>query len=348
MPFRHAIRLTLLVLAVLSAGVTNLFAQTAADLFDTSSLQEVRLFINSKDLQLLRDHFMDNTHYTVDLLWRDTRIRNAAVRSRGTGSANPTKPGLRIEFSRYTTGQRFLGLSALVLDNLWQDAAMIREHLAMAMFNRMGQAAPLQSFCRLFINNQYQGLYAITEEPDAEFVARSLGQSGGYLFEYHWLMPFYAEDLGDNLASYKPLFEPRTHELEADSTLYRPIRELFRQANEPDDAVWRDRVEQYIDLSQFVTLAAIETFIAEDDGVLGYAGMNNFYLYRPAGTHPTPVVPVGQGQRVSLPRQAGARPRRPECAVPPGAGVPGPSRSLSPGARGSAREARPRTTGSRR
>lgn len=259
-------------------------AQTAADLFDASTLQEVRLFMNSKDLQQLREHYQESTHYTVDLLWRGTRLRNAAVRSRGTGSANPVKPGLRIDFDRYTTGQRFLGLRTLVLDNLWQDPAMIREHLAMAMFARLGQPAPRQSFCRLFINNQYQGVYALTEEPNAEFAARVLEETGGYLFEYRWVMAFYAEDLGENLASYKPLFAPRTHELDADSTLYRPIQELFRQVNEPDDAVWRDRVEQYIDLSQFVTHVAIETFIAEDDGVLGYVGMNNFYLYRSAGS----------------------------------------------------------------
>jgi spore coat protein H len=280
----RAVRLPLLVLVVLSAGVADLFAQTAADLFDTSTLQEVRLFMNSRDLQQLREHYQESTHYTVDLLWRGERVRNAAVRSRGTGSANPVKPGLRIEFDRYTTGQRFLGLRALVLDNLWQDPAMIREHLAMAMFARIGQPAPLQSFCRLFINNQYQGVYALTEEPDAEFAARVLDETGGYVFEYHWVRPFYAEDLGENLASYIPLFEPRTHQLEAESTLYRPIQELFRQVNEPDDAVWRDRVEQYLDLPQFITYVAIETFLAENDGVLGYVGMNNFYLYRSAGS----------------------------------------------------------------
>jgi hypothetical protein len=59
---------------------------------------------------------------------------------------------------------------------------------------------------------------------------------------------------------------------------------MFREINGPDDAVWRDRVAQYIDLNQFMTHVAIETFIAENDGILGYAGMNNFYLYRHEGT----------------------------------------------------------------
>jgi hypothetical protein len=65
---------------------------------------------------------------------------------------NPTKPGFEIDFDHYTTGQQFLGLRAIILDNLSQDPAMIREKVAMAFFNRMREAAPRDSFARLYIN----------------------------------------------------------------------------------------------------------------------------------------------------------------------------------------------------
>ena len=48
--------------------------------------------------------------------------------------------------------------------------------------------------------------------------------------------------------------------------------------------MWRERVGRYIDLKQFVTHVALETFLSENDGVLGFAGMANFYLYRGLGT----------------------------------------------------------------
>jgi spore coat protein CotH len=35
-----------------------------------------------------------------------------------------------------------------------------------------------------------------------------------------------------------------------------------------------------MDLGLFVKDIALEAFIAEDDGILGYAGLNNFYFYR--------------------------------------------------------------------
>jgi hypothetical protein len=158
---------------------------------------------------------------------------------------------------------------------------LIRERLAFTFFDRLGLGAPRESYCRLFINNEYQGLYTITEEIDGPFAQRVTGETGGTVFEFHHsdALKWRGEDLG-GIKAYKPLFEARTNELDADTILYTPIQQLFREVNGPDDAVWRDRVEQYIDLNAFMTYVGVEEFIAENDGILGFAGMNNFYLYR--------------------------------------------------------------------
>ena len=259
-------------------------AQTAADLFDRDTVQEIRLFINSRDLDQLRTRFREDIYYVVDFQWRNMRIRNAAVRSRGGVSRNASKPALRIDFDRYTTGQRFLGLKSLTLDNLWQHGSFVAESTTMAFFERMGQPAPRESFCRLYINNVFHGVYAIIEPIDNDFLARSLGENAGYLFSYQLQERFYGDYLGDELLEYKRRFQAQNHELESDAILYSPIRDLFREVNHPDDGVWRERVEQYLDLRQFITHVAIENYLAEDDGILGAYSMNNFYMYRNANT----------------------------------------------------------------
>ena len=77
----------------------------------------------------MRTKFREDIYYVVDFQWRNIRVRNAAVRSRGGVSRNASKPALRIDFNRYTTGQRFLGLKSLMLDNLWQHGVVrCREH----------------------------------------------------------------------------------------------------------------------------------------------------------------------------------------------------------------------------
>jgi spore coat protein CotH len=274
---------------IAAAGVLGLLlpapaahAQDLSELFDPQVIQEIRLTINTRDLRQLREKYDENTYYTADLQWRTLRVRNAGVRSRGSASRNPDKLGLRVDFDRYVTGQRFLGVKSIVLKNMWQDGSFMHDVLAMAFFARMGQPAPRQAFCRLYINNEFQGLYLIVESVDNAFLSRTLGENDGYLYSYQIQGAFHGEYLGDDLEPYKIRFEAQSHEKETDAVLYLPIRDWLREVNEPDSAVWRERVETYVDLQQFMTQAAIEGFLAENDGLLGGWGMNNFYLYRMA------------------------------------------------------------------
>ena len=175
-PFAIAATLTVLMLLPDAAGRIA-HAQSVDDLFNADAVQEVRLFINSKDLALLQANYNDNTFYAADFLWRGTRVRNVGVRVRGFGSRTPDKPGLHLDFDYYTTGQKFLGLKSLVLKNLWLDATMVREKVALGLYSRMGQPVSRESFTRVYINGVYFGLYAIVEDIDANFLTRTLGEN---------------------------------------------------------------------------------------------------------------------------------------------------------------------------
>jgi len=272
---------------VLVAGVVittpRARAQARTSLFDPTVMHDISMWMNSRDLETIRVHYDLNTHYPVDFETAGTTVHNVSVRSRGGGSRNASKLGLLVEFSRYATGQTLQGHRTLVLDNLWQDPPMLRERVAMALFAKMGVPAPLEAPARVSINGTRQGVYSIVESLDAQFLTR-VGAGDGYLFEYHWLQPYYFEDLGDDLNRYVPFFEARTHDTESLTTRYTPLRQMLAAINEPSDTLWRSRVEQYVDLPQLLAHVAVETFLSEFDGLLGYAGLNNFYVYRPSGS----------------------------------------------------------------
>jgi spore coat protein CotH len=295
--YRHLATAILGLVVLLSAKGVRVHAATAADLFDPNTIQELRLRVNSRDWAQMIAHYQDNTHYTAMLQWRDIRVWNVSVRIRGNFSRNPIKPALQLDFARYATRQRFLGLSSIALDNGWNEPSMFRERTAMAFFNRMGQPAPREASTRLYVNDVYFGLYTLVENVDLAFLARNYGDEvgrtnpGGFLYEYHNAGPYYFGFLGDALAPYKDRFAAQTRTTEADTTLYSPIRDLIREVNGPYDAVWRSRVEPYIDLRQLVTYVAIENFLADWDGFTGNWGTNNFYLYRPANATQHRLIP---------------------------------------------------------
>ena len=213
-------------------------------------------------------------------------VSNVGIRSRGLGSRSGTKPGLRVDIDRYNANQTFVGLKSFVLDNLVQDPSMLRERLTMAFLRRMGLPAPREAHARLFVNGTFVGLYAIVETIDKGFLGRSFGEDSkggtendGYLFEYDYTREWRFENLGSNLDDYK-IFDPKTHENAAAATLWGPIADMVKAINDTPDAIFEREVSSYLDLTKFVDHIAIEAFLAEDDGILGYAGLNNFYFYR--------------------------------------------------------------------
>lgn len=286
--------LTVLLLVIGTAGVARAQA-TETNLFEQAGVQDVQLFINSADLAVLRATASENTYYPADFQYLGTRVRNVGIRSRGSGSRQATKLGLRVDFNKYASGQRFAGLKALVLDNLWQDASLVRERVAMDLYERMGIAPPREVFVRVFINGTYEGLYALTEEVGGQFLTRT-GHDNDLMFEYKWVTDYRGQDLGSEIEPYQPLFEIRTHESTAPDVAWAPLRDLFNASSTYTGEAWRARVESLLDLRQLLTYVAVETFTSDNDGMLGYAGMNNFYIHRPLDGTQHQVVPWDKDQ----------------------------------------------------
>ena len=167
---------------VISGNAQRAFPRAAAtttetdELFDAGELHDIWIHINARDWEQLRTAYRENTYYPADIEWRGVKVRNAGIRVRGRTSRTPHKPALRIDFNRYVAGQEFLGLKSLALDNLWQDASMIRERLAMQIFRRMGLQAPRESHARVYVGGtrEFAGVYGVVEVIDKDFLQRTL------------------------------------------------------------------------------------------------------------------------------------------------------------------------------
>ncbi len=278
----------------------------------------------------LRAEFQTNTYYPADLTLNGQTVRNIGIRSRGRGSRSSNKPGLRVDFDRYTTAQRFLGLKSFVLDNVTQDASGVHEAVAMAFYTRLGIPAPRTIHTRLYVNNEYAGLYVIVESVDKEMLARVFGaigddtQNDGYLYEFKWMDDWKFGYLGDGLSEYKLRFEPTTHESKSDEELYRPIETLIRLANQtPTDRIAAELAPR-LDIPAVIRFIAAQVFLAETDGFLGGFGINNLYLYRLENSQRSHLHRVGRRQHVlrsAVLDQFRPRRQRPDARLDDGAGI---------------------------
>jgi spore coat protein CotH len=255
-------------------------------LFNDTVVQRVDLRMNSSDWEKLKQNFQENTYYPADMVFNGETVRNTGVRSRGLGSRSATKPGLRVDFDYYSTDQTFLGLKSFVLDNLIQDHSGVHETVTMKVFARLGIPAPREAHVRLYMNNQYIGVYAAVESIDKAFLARVFGvigedtQNDGYLYEFDYVDPWRFQYFGSDLNLYKARFDPKTHESKSMAELFGPIENLVRLANDLRPDQYQPVLGEHLDLTAFMRYVAAQNFVAQNDGFLGYDGMNNFYFYR--------------------------------------------------------------------
>ena len=276
-----------LLIALAVAFATPAFAQLPSDpLFDSAVVNRIDLRLNSSDWEKLKQNFQENTYYPADLVFNGQTVRNTGIRSRGLGSRSATKPGLRVDFDRYSTAQTFLGLKSVVLDNLTQDPSGVHETVAMKTFARLGVPAPREAHVKLYVNDTLIGLYAVVESIDKDFLARVFGsigddvQNDGYLYEFDYVDAWNFSYFGSDLNLYKARFDPKTNESKSDAELFGPIENLVRLANELPAEQYQPVLGEHLDLDAFMRYVAAQNFVGQNDGFLGYAGMNNFYFYR--------------------------------------------------------------------
>src|SRR5262249_50428101 len=278
-------------------------AQTFEDFFNDNVLQEIRIDIKPSDWANLKQHYLEDTYYPADFHWkfqgRDNPVKNIAIRSRGRGSRSPLKPNLRVDFNRIVPGQSLVGLGSCILKANNQDGTQLRERITFNLFRRMGLPASRQAHARLNINDDYQGLYLLTEDIAEEFITRFIGppegggdrynwkpidnEPSGYHFEWRPNCAFPAQEACSTDSNrWAPLpFSPHEGNTRFD---IRPTIQFIRTATKASDADFPQAIADFTDLKLFMVHNGLEVYMAEFDSILGDVfGANNFWLYRYVG-----------------------------------------------------------------
>jgi spore coat protein CotH len=78
-----------------------------------------------------------------------------------------------------------------------------------------------------------------------------------------------------------------------------PVRDLVEAVNRAWPSELERDLAEYLDLKTFITMLAVQNFAAQTDGLVSGVGMNNFYLYRYAGTRLSVIIPWDQDNSFS-------------------------------------------------
>ncbi len=200
--------------------------------------------------------------------------------------SNPVKVSLKIDVNEYEVGQSVSGVKKLSLENGAGGNGVLREGFAMNMHRLAADAGyyPFQvgnaSWVRLVVNGGFAGVYSCPEQRDVSFMKNR----GIYKEKASWLYEINGGvDLDPTVAT--------TNSPTWEHLSYQPFR-----LDAPQPANYEEDIQQWVDMRALLTLASIESFISNTDGLFTKSannqGKNSFCM---------DWLPSQQAKRVYLP-----------------------------------------------
>lgn len=159
---------------------------------------EDRLFDNSRvhTLDIVMDDWEDfiqnatsEEYYAASVVIDGEAYKNIGLRAKGNTSLSTVaalgseRYSFKLEFDHYDKGKTYHGLDKLCLNNLIQDATMMKDYLTYTMMDAFGVNAPLCSYVYITVNGADWGLYLAVEGVEESFLQRNYGADYGELYK---------------------------------------------------------------------------------------------------------------------------------------------------------------------
>jgi spore coat protein CotH len=254
-------------------------AQDPKDRFyDPAAVQTIYLEIKAQDLERMNRALPQRICVPGTFRWKDQKFEDVGIRYRGNSSSAPDSPHKRaflVAFSEYRSGQRFMGLRHVALDNGIQFGSLFSECLITDVLRALDVKASRCNFARVFLNQTNAGIYVNVERIDRSFLQHHFKADKGPLFKVNEGGP--GADLryvGEDPSVYQKTFELHSGK---EKEAYLRLQEFIRAINAPTGT--SADLSKVLDVEAFVKTTAVMLLAGAFDQYTGW-GPHNYYLYQ--------------------------------------------------------------------
>lgn len=250
--------------------------------FDDSVLPEIHIDLDPADFdQILSDVYSYEEYPATFTMIKGNEtetVENVGFRLRGNTSRVSAKKSFKVSFNTFVPGREYRGLDKLNINGEHNDPSIIRSKLSWDIFNAAGVAAPRANHVKLYVNDEYRGLYINVEHIDNEFVQRHFDNNDGDLFKCLW--PADLTYRGGDPNEYK--FEHdgrRAYDLtiNEETDNYSTLAALVGFLESASDEEFKKEIENYINVDGVLRWMAVDMLTGMWDNYM--FNKNNFYLY---------------------------------------------------------------------
>lgn len=172
------------------SSVTGLAAPAYVSVIDKTKIMDFQIIADEAEWKSMLENATAEEYITATVIINGTKIENVGIRPKGNSSLSTVASSsttdrfsFKIEFDHYVTGQTWLGLDKIVVNNMQGDASYLKEYLSYDIMDYVGVEAPLYAFADIFVNGEQWGFYLAVEALEDSYAKRVYGNDHGKLYK---------------------------------------------------------------------------------------------------------------------------------------------------------------------
>jgi len=286
--------ISLIIISVTSSASAN---DRSWKIYDDTTVGEAKIIIDPAYL----DFILDAANAESDSLFHATFIyKNAVIagdtvfnvgfRLRGNTSRHSSKKSFKVDINHFVPGRQFYDVEKLNFNGEHNDPSIIRSKLCWDLFSKVGVPGSRANFVRLFINDEYRGLYVNVEHIDDEFVQKRFGSENGNL--YKCLYPADLVYLGPDQEPYqREHWGRKAYDLKTNKSAndYSDLIHFIDVLNNTPATDFKQEIEKVFHVDNFLKWLAINVLVGSWDDY--WYLKNNYYLYHNPATDKFEFIP---------------------------------------------------------
>ena len=277
-------------------------------IFDQNVLHTFELKIPKEDLEKIDSDPVAEQYVEGMLIFKGDTISPVGIRYKGSigafvgcvdgpnvfepsGKKICTKLSMKVKINWNGREERFYGLKKLQFHSQNLDPSQMHERIGYWLFRAMGVEAPRSVHARLMINDDYSGLYALTEQIDGSFTDYHFNDQNGNVYKEVW--PLTNDGTPTNEQSF--IIALKTNEDDNPSVAL--MSNFAEKLSMAADAELQNVISEYMDINKIVSFAVVDRAIRNDDGPfhwyceVGGCGNHNYYWYEEPNNQKINLIP---------------------------------------------------------
>jgi len=157
---------------------------------DKTKIMSIQIIAEEAEWASMLENATAEEYIQATVIINGVSVENVGIRPKGNSSLSTVarddttdRFSFKIEFDHYITGQTWLGLDKIVINNMQGDATYMKEYISYDIMSYIGVETPLYAFADISLNGETWGFYLAVECLEDSYTERVYGDDHGKLYK---------------------------------------------------------------------------------------------------------------------------------------------------------------------